>query len=294
MKKLRPFLTTLSFVGFFVSSCSPNIDATSEYTDEQVTIETTTGREIPLRLLTPEGCTKCALVIFSHGANSAYDRYDKLLLPFAEAGYRVAIPNHTDSEEHPSRGDYKQPDWSPTRLEDFATIAAQYETNNLFAAGHSFGGLIAQIAGGTRLPNTPDLNFHDPLAVLAFSPPGPVPNFIPAESWRSITVPHLVTTGTTDIVPMMADKWELHLASFNETSSELAYALIYEKMDHYMNGTYGRETDIETAEREEAIKHLVKSSVFFMDQVKSGNPPTSVEWNMLQQSFVEARANHEE
>lgn len=246
-----------------------------------------------MRLLTPEDCAKCALVIFSHGANSTYDRYDKLLLPIAQAGYRVAVPNHTDSEDHPHRSDYKQPDWSPTRLEDYATIAATYETDHLIAAGHSFGALIAQIAGGANLQPAPETELPRPIATLAFSPPGPVPNFIPAELWRSITVPTLVTTGTTDIVPMMAEHWELHLVSYEEIASDLAYALIYDSMDHYMNGVYGRETDIETTERDQSINHLIQSSLFFMDSIKNETPPTHAQWVSLEKGFVEARANHE-
>ena len=287
-------LAILGFSSFFISSCSANIEGPLEYSDERITIETSTGREIPVRLLTPEGCSKCALVIFSHGANSTYDRYNKLLLPIAEAGYRVAIPNHTDSEEHPHRGDYKPQDWSPTRLEDYATIATQYETDHLFAVGHSFGALIAQIAGGATLPNMPKVDIPRPLAVIAYSPPGAVPNFFPAKTWSSVNVPTLVSTGTTDIVPMMAEKWELHLNSYEETASELAYALIYDSMDHYMNGAYGRETDIETTERDQSINHLVQSSLFFMDYIKTGNRPTQDQWNELEQSFVEARANHEQ
>ena len=294
MRNLLLNLALLSCAGFFFSGCSTKTEGPIEYSDERISIQTSTGREIPLRLLTPEGCSKCAFVIFSHGANSAYDRYDKLLLPIAEAGFRVAIPNHTDSEEHPHRGDYKPQDWSPTRLEDYATIAAQYETDHLFAVGHSFGALIAQIAGGATIPNTPEVDIPRPLAVLAYSPPGAVPNFFPAKTWRSVNVPTLVTTGTTDIVPMMAEKWELHLTSYEETSSELAYALIYDSMDHYMNGAYGRETDLDTPERDQSINHLVQSSLFFMDNIKNENPPSQIQWNELEQSFVEARANHEQ
>ena len=93
---------------------------------------------------------------------------------------------------------------------------------------------------------------------------------------------------------MMAEQWELHLASYEETASELAYALIYDSMDHYMNGAYGRETDVETTERDQSINHLVQSSLFFMDYIKNGNRPTQDQWNELEQSFVEARANHEQ
>ena len=293
MTNLRIIPGLLSLAALTIAGCKASSELTSNYTDERLTLEASNGRSIPLRLLTPDGCTKCPLVIFSHGANSTYDRYNKLILPIAEAGYRVAIPNHTDSEDHPRRAEYKGPDWSPTRLEDYTIIAAKYETNHLIAAGHSFGALIAQIAGGTKMPNMPEMDIPQPVAVLAYSPPGPVPNFISSESWQSISVPTLVTTGTTDIVPMMADDWELHLGSYETAPRELAYALIYESMDHYMNGAYGRETDNETAERDRSMTHLVESSLFFIDNVRAGTPLSSAEWETLERRFVEARANHE-
>lgn len=110
-----------------------------------MTLSTANGRDIPLRLLTPEGCNKCALMIFSPGANSTYDRYNELLLPLAQAESRIAIPNHTDSEDRPNRGAYKPQDWMPTRLEDYITTASTYETDYLIAAGHSFGGRICEL-----------------------------------------------------------------------------------------------------------------------------------------------------
>ena len=280
-------------VTLIIAGCIAQSEQPVKYSDERMTVQTPSGRDIPVRVLTPEGCTKCAFVIFSPGANATYDRYNKLLLPIAQAGYRVAIPNHTDSEDHPNRVKYSPEDWTPTRLEDYAAIAAQYETEYLIAAGHSYGALIAQIAGGAQIPNTPKIELPRPRAVLAYSPPGAVPNFFPANSWNSMNVPTLVTTGTTDLVPMMAETWEMHLSSYEQAPKKFAYALIYESMDHYMNGAYGRETDNETPEREKAIKHLIKSSLFFIYNVRNNKAPTAAQWKTQEETFVEARANHE-
>lgn len=293
MKKLAIILVVIGFASLGLTGCQSAPEGTLNYTDERVTLSTTGGRDIPLRLLTPDGCNKCALIIFSPGANATYDRYNKLLLPLAQAGYRIAIPNHTDSEDHPNRGDYKPQDWMPTRLEDYAEIASTYETDYLIAAGHSFGGLIAQIAGGAQTVNASKLDPPRPRVVLAYSPPGPVPNYLAPESWNTLSVPTLVTTGTTDIVPLMAEQWEMHLVSYEETPRDMAYALIYEKMDHYMNGAFGRETDDNTVERDRAVEHLIQSSLFFVNSVKNGKPPSTAQWDKREQNFVEARANHE-
>ena len=116
-------------------------------TDEVMSLMADEGRTISVRVLTPDGCEACPLVIFSHGANAAFDRYDALLLPLAKKGYRIAAPNHTDSEDHSARSQYTAQDWLPTRLEDYNVIAARFDTNYRVAAGHSFGAMIAQVAG---------------------------------------------------------------------------------------------------------------------------------------------------
>jgi len=285
------------FVTFllFVAGCErkdPDVKTDQEITDQVEIITSEKGRKISVRVLTPDGCTACPLIIFSHGANAAYDRYDALLLPFARAGYRVAAPNHTDSEEHPDRADFSPPDWLPTRLEDYDVIASKYETNYRIAAGHSFGGLIAQIAGGAEIASaaTPVDPAYRPNAVLAYSPPGPIPNYIEPHGWSKISVPILVTTGTKDIVPMMAEQWELHLVSFESAPPILSFALIYENMDHYMNGAYGRETDAKSPERAQALNHMTKASLFFLSKLRNSGTMSAEDWETQEQTFVEARA----
>lgn len=260
-------------------------------TDQVETLTTDNGRNISVRVLTPDGCAACPLIIFSHGANAAYDRYDALILPLARAGYRVAAPNHTDSEDHADRADYTPPDWLPTRLEDYNAIASQYETNYRIAAGHSFGAMVAQIAGGTEIPSGAQVNPEfRPDAVLAYSPPGPIPNYIGPQGWSKISVPSLVTTGTKDIVPTMVEKWELHLVSFESAPPSQSFALIYEGMDHYMNGAYGRETEATSLEREQAIEHMTEASLFFVSKLRKAGKLSAEDWETQEQIFVEARA----
>ena len=192
------------------------------------------------------------------------------------------------------RSKYIAANWLPTRLEDYNVIAARYETNFRVAAGHSFGAMVAQIAGGAEmsLPMKVDPAYK-PNAVLAYSPPGPIPNYIDQQGWSKINVPSLVTTGTKDIVPMMAEEWELHLVSYESSPPGLSFALIYENMDHYMNGAYGRETQNFTETRERALNHLVDTSAFFMAKLQNNNKLSSEDWETQQRVFVEARSKNE-
>jgi len=284
-------VSALIAAGCADSPPSADLPTSLKISDEIVMLSTDEGRNISTRVLTPDGCMDCPLVIFSHGANAAYDRYDALVVPLAQAGYRVAIPNHTDSEDHFERAAYTPTDWLPTRVEDYNIIAEQYDTSFRIAAGHSFGAMIAQIAGGAEMSSDIKIDpEYLPGAVLAYSPPGPIPNYIDSEGWSKMKVPSLITTGTKDIVPMMADQWELHLASHEAAPLGTSFALIYANMDHYMNGAYGRETQASTSERERALKHMIGASVFFVSELRKDGRLSSKDWDTQEQNFVEARA----
>lgn len=267
-----------------------------KYSDTKTELTADDGRAIPLRLLEPAGCDEtCPLVIFSHGAFSTYDRYDAVLLPLVELGYRVAAPNHVDSEEHPNREDYGQADSMGKRVEDYAVIASHFEADTVFAVGHSYGGLIAQIAGGAKLSGPAGaLNMDEtmrPDAVVAISPPGPFPGGMDAEGWSHNEVPMLVVTGTTDILPGFVDDWRDHLASYEASLHEETFALIYTGMDHYLNGSYGRETPAtgdELSARDSAIRHMLYAMDKFMDSTASATVLSETDWQTLASPIVEA------
>jgi CubicO group peptidase (beta-lactamase class C family)/pimeloyl-ACP methyl ester carboxylesterase len=254
------------------------------------------GRVIPVRQLSPVGCDEtCPLMIFSHGAFSTYDRYDALLLPLVKAGYRIVAPNHVDSEEHPDRDAYEPTDAMAKRLEDYAAITAQYPAEVTIAIGHSFGGLIAQIAGGAILSGPMAELGIDPAlrpdGVVAISPPGPIPGQMQAEGWSRVEVPMLVTTGTTDILPGFIDEWQAHLVSYDAALHPETYALIYEEMDHYLNGAYGRETDLDgdaLGARQAAVGHLIGSTDLFAKALAMVQMPDAEAWATLSDQSVSA------
>ena len=62
---------------------------------------------------------------------------------------------------------------------------------------------------------------------------------------------------------MVAENWEDHLVSYT-VAPEGSYALVYDQMDHYFNGAYGRENDASTDDRQRAVSHLVEAMDTFM------------------------------
>lgn len=274
--------------------------ATPGYTFSDITETSENDREIPARVFRPQAdCSPCDLIIFSHGAYATYDRYDVLLTAWAEDGYVVVAPQHVDSEEHPDREAYASANSQPLRLEDYLELselfaAEDFEFEGLtlsgkqIAAGHSYGGLIALLAGGAVAaegPLTYTENAVEPIAVLAVSPPGALEGRIEAVGYSSIDKPTLVITGTTDVLPGFIDEWETHLDSYEASQPGLGYALIFEGMDHYFNGAFGRITP-EGAASEFAIDTLNTQISAFLEAALNGEAPSGTAWTQTDNPIV--------
>ncbi|MBC7519770.1 MAG: alpha/beta fold hydrolase [Sandarakinorhabdus sp.] len=185
------------------------------------------GRPVPLRIWRPAGKPK-SLIAFSHGANSRPDKYDRLFAPLAAGGHLVVAALHADSPDHPGGGKIAREVGIPMRMADMRAVLAQYGKGlPHIAAGHSYGALIAQMLGGAS-GTTPE-----PLkAVVAWSPPGPFPPGITAETWKTMARPQLVVTGTADTLPMMAPTWDVHRVSFDVAPGP-SVLFVGEGVDHY-------------------------------------------------------------
>lgn len=266
------------------------------------------GRAVPVRVFAPaEGCANCTLVIFSHGANASYSRYDVLLKNWAAHGLVVAAPQHVDSEEHPRRGEFRSADGRLLRVRDYALVDAAFApgappriaslsfSGTVIAAGHSYGALIAQIAGGARIVRPYGGDFERtwrlPQAVIAISPPPAMPGYTTQEGWRAVSVPQLVITGTTDIMPGFVNDWRQHLDSYAAARPGLAYALVFDGMDHNFNGAYCRITP-EGAKAAPQVEKLNAAIRQFIGNATSGTLPAAAEWRKTQSTpGVEPLAN---
>ena len=263
-------------------------------------LDAPTGRNIPMRVfLPPEDCSPCDVIIFSHGAYSTYGRYDVLLEDWAEHGYVVAAPLHVDSEEHPDRALFKDVDSQPLRLEDYVAAsdmfaAPDYSLNGLhfsgtqIAAGHSYGGLIAEIAGGAEA-SSGGMTFTGaaiaPSAIIALSPPGVMSGRFDLEGYSKISKPLLVVTGTTDTLPGFIDDWQTHLDSFEASQTSMSYALIFDQMNHYFNGAFCRITP-EGANSTAAINTLNSQILAFLRAVSDEQPPSGDDWTQAGNPLV--------
>lgn len=274
--------------------------ATPGYSFSDIIESAENNREIPVRVFLPlSDCSPCDVIIFSHGAYATYDRYDVLLAAWAEDGYVVVAPQHVDSEEHPNREAYLTEDSQPLRLEDYLELSALFAADGFefdgltfsgkqIAAGHSYGGLIALLAGGAVAAEGPlsfTENAVEPKAVVAVSPPGALEGRIEAVGYSSVDKPTLVITGTTDVLPGFIDEWETHLDSFEASQPGLGYALVFEGMDHYFNGAFGRITP-EGAASEFAIDTLNTQISVYLEAVLNGEAPSGAAWTQADNPIV--------
>lgn len=303
---LEPYSRCAALVVACVVSAVATVQAGQPAVFSQITtLEAADGRDVNVRLLYPRsGCDYCDVIIFSHGALATHDRYDALLEAWAAAGFIVAAPLHVDSEAHPRREEYGQQQSLPLRVDDYEIVAHAVidgvfsadapisVSGTLIAAGHSFGAMIAQLAGGaTTHEAVGALGVTDeiagPEAVIAISPPGPIPNYITAAGWSGIDVPMLVVTGTEDVLPGFIDDWRQHLVSFEAARAAPAYAVIFEGVDHYFNGAYGRIADSGDAAAPQ-IARLNSVIIDFITAATSENLPVSAAWTARSDEMMTA------
>lgn len=303
MKPLVSSLAAIAWIAGCTHAPTESVPGPGVFSDETQALIGPNDRIIPVRVLTPETCLdlSCPLIVFSHGAFATYDRYDALLIPLVEAGLQIVAPNHVDSEAHPNRDNYGQAESMPLRIEDVRVITEQYTARDTIALGHSYGALIAQFAGGAQ-HGDPDtqamINTLDRVdLVVALSPPGPFAGVLDAEQWSHISTPMLIVTGTEDIVPGIADDWRLHLVSYDAAHLNDAFAVVYDDIDHYFNGMFGRErdatSDSDGAIRTRAMAHLNDTIIAFIEHYSPSTQAAPAPWRAEDAEFVTLHQNTE-
>lgn len=205
----------------------------------------------------PVGADRSPVVVFSHGFRCTWQGDDSLTGHWARHGYTVIQPRHPDAEPdskaevfsqeviwHERRRDMER---SLDHLDQIIAAVPDLDKDSLdlstiIAAGHSYGGLTAQSAGGATTfsrgePNVPvyepDARFK---AVLAVSPPGRMPGFVDENSAATIDRPMMVTTGTKDFVPPMMPSWEVHTDTYVDANPGEKYLAVIEGADHRFGG----------------------------------------------------------
>lgn len=212
--------------------------------ERKFTLTTPGGRAVAISEWRPRGKVK-ATVLFSHGAASSPRFYEGIVGAWLKAGFHILAPLHVDSLEHPQTKDFPGLASWKARIEDMRTLSAHVGQRPWIASGHSYGGLVALTMGGAAavVPDGVSGSLAEPMvrAVVAFSPPAPIPVLCTAEGYGKLAVPALVQTGTKDIVPGItttdAEGWRGHLVPYEAAAAGgHRYGLVLDGVDHYFGG----------------------------------------------------------
>lgn len=257
--------------GALVASARLGAMAAKPVAERQFVLTGPGGRDIRVSEWKPRGKAK-ALVLFSHGAGSSPRFYEALFGPWLAAGFHILAPLHVDSIEHPRTKDFPGLASWKARLEDMRALSAHVGNRPWIAGGHSYGGLVALTMGGAAA--VPPEGWSGPLsdpnarAVVAFSPPSPIPVLCTAEGYGKLALPALIQTGTRDIVPGITtsdgEGWRGHLAPFEAAAAGgNRYGLVLEGVDHYFGGAICR-YDLPGPKQLERLADAARVSALFV------------------------------
>ncbi len=219
-------------------------------------------RSLRARIAFPDGEGPFPLVVYSHGFNCYRDSYSGLTDHWASHGYVVVLPEHPDcptSQAKLSPEDVRNLLY--IRISDVARVldalfapgqeipglTGRIDYQRKAIAGHSFGGMIAQITWSQPLK---DLHSTEQVsyalgfdAAIVMSGVGQMPQMAEG-SFDQTPGPVLVTGGTLDtgntggptVFP-----WEWRMSAYDLSPPGHKYSVTLEQGDHYLGGLICRE-----------------------------------------------------
>lgn len=251
---------------------------------------TADGHDFPVIIFAPEAAGHYPVVIFSSGAFSSPDRYHNMLKPVAAAGFIVLAPTHLDAEVlalDPKPSAAMIWNMRQAELAHLATLPGEIvkvlanknltlDRQNIALLGHSYGALMAQMGAGA-IATGPDGKISNNrltniAAIVAFSPPGPMPGAIDARGWSRIATPSLTITGTADIFPGFVDDWKAHIVSYEATAVGDRWLWVGDDVNHYFSGLFGRSGAIPPA-ISDRFDHAIATSIAFLNWHLKGLSP---------------------
>jgi len=223
----------------------------------------TRDKQLPLRITYPIGNEKYPIIIFSHGAMGSNKTYRPLSMYWASHGYVCIQPTHEDSLQLQLRNGKRfrlRNVWNKwnTRPPDIKLILDsldeleklvpalknKLDQTRIGIGGHSFGAHTSMLIGGTKIkhPVTGRLvSYADerPKALLLISPQGTGQALVP-ESWKSMTRPTLIITGTRDKSPRNGKSYAWRKEVFDNAPPGSCYLLMIDGAYHGFGGIAGK------------------------------------------------------
>lgn len=166
-----------------------------------------THTPMSVQLYVKEGTSPLPVVLFSHDSSLHPEHYDRILIPWAKAGYMVIAPTYLD---HNIQDCDPKLHWL-SRLDDsmqalsFLEKADRADLSKIVASGHGSGAFVAHaLAGAISYDMEGEVvQARDPRvqAIISLCPMAEQDGFIDANSWADITIPIFThTTGDSSLV----------------------------------------------------------------------------------------------
>lgn len=249
---------------------------------------------LPIRATWPEGSQQLPVIVFSHGLGGSREGYAPLAQRWARQGYLVIQPTHPDSlalrpaaerlrllrdpaaflkdpsstaawDERPAEiGTILDHLAEPSAigwLIDAGLDPARIDLQRVGIAGHSFGAHTAMLCGGLSLVGI-GTRLQEPRvdALVLLSPQGTGAG-ITAESFRTISVPTLVVTGSEDRSPRTGQGPQWRLEAWQGLTVSDRWLLWLQGASHSLGGIGGRRLGRDS----ELLEAVLEASTTFWD-----------------------------
>jgi dienelactone hydrolase len=201
-------------------------DGTATVLDADIVLtDSSRNRDLPVRVVYPQGPGPFPVIVFSHGGGGASRTFDGLARFWASHWFAVLLPSHADAAAagapDPATQSAREPAadasadakvWE-SRVRDLQFVAAatlaiegkvpglRLDESRVGVGGQSLGAFSAMLLAGTTVEVSKKARgFSDsiPKAFLLISPPGKGQQGLTDKSWSAVTRPVMVVTGTRD------------------------------------------------------------------------------------------------
>lgn len=249
------------------------------------------GRDITVRVAHPAEAGSYPVVVFSHGAFCYPQNYAAVTDHWVTHGYIVLAPDHLDSPNNRAPlGPAQLATLLESRIRDlgFTTdsvaaiatqtgMAATPDTGRMAVAGHSFGGMLAQIKAGLPLKDPQSgaaVSRADPRfrAAVVMSGVGPMPQMAD-DAFAGLTGPLLASGGTLDEGNVGSGRiypWQWRMSPYGLAPPGDKYAVVLERGDHYLGGLICR-TDRGGEDDPQGVAIVRALQVVFLDAYLKGD-----------------------
>lgn len=220
-------------------------------------------KDLEVRVTFPAERGTYPIIVFSHGMGGSKDAMDPLVKYWASHGYVVIQPTHSDSLQYATlkektdfmRGKLpRATDWKnrpadvsfvldsvPELERRVVGLQGKPDMTRIGVAGHSYGAHTSMLIGGTTARSLRGPQSYRDKRVKAIMPISPQGRggLFNDESWKGVTIPMMVVSGTEDRTMYSNDPPESRIDPYLLAPAGDKYLIWIEGANHGFGGIVG-------------------------------------------------------